>query len=101
MRRIATWMASTVAIVVLLFLYRTSTSGPQAGTSTVATGPQAPGVVGGTAEPPSSAGPSKASGGSAGRTSSGVIKVNGSVAQTRWGPVQVKITVSGGKILLT
>jgi uncharacterized protein with FMN-binding domain len=95
-------MASTVVIVVLLFAYRTSTSGPQASTTTVATGPQAPGVVTDPSDPataPSSSSSSKTGTGSTGRTSTATTKVNGSVAQTRWGPVQVQVKISAGKIV--
>ncbi|MEU1844276.1 FMN-binding protein [Micromonospora sediminicola] len=73
MRRITVWLLSTVAALVLLFSYRTSTMGAGGGTSAVATG-----------------GATTDSGGSGTAT--------GSVAQTRWGPVQVRITVSAGKI---
>ena len=73
MRRITLWLFSTVVALVLLFSYRTSTNsaGPA---DTVA---QAP-VDGG--------------------TSSGGKTYTGSTAQTRWGPVQVTITVADGKI---
>jgi uncharacterized protein with FMN-binding domain len=103
MRRVGIWFAGTVVVMVRLFLYRTSTSGPQAGTTTVATGPQAPGVIGSSGGPTpagsSSPGSSKSNGGSAGRASTTTTKVNGSVAQTRWGPVQVQVTISSGKIV--
>jgi uncharacterized protein with FMN-binding domain len=80
MRRITLWLFSTVAALVLLFSYRTST-GQGAATTTVATaGPATPA-------------PTSESG-----TTSGGKTYSGSVAQTRWGPVQVIITVSGGKI---
>jgi uncharacterized protein with FMN-binding domain len=46
----------------------------------------------GTSDTGSSSGDSTGSGTSSGKT------YTGSVAQTRWGPVQVTITVSGGKI---
>ena len=72
MRRITLWILSTVSALILLFSYRTSTMGPSGGTSVT------PVVVGGGA-------------------TSGETFV-GSVAQTRWGPVQVRITVSDGKI---
>ncbi|WP_172967953.1 FMN-binding protein [Micromonospora sp. WMMD754] len=73
MRRITVWLLSTVAALVLLFSYRTSTMGAGGETGAVATG-----------------GATTDSGGSGTAT--------GSVAQTRWGPVQVRITVSAGKI---
>ena len=81
MRRITLWLLSTVAAVVLLFSYRTSTmSGSGAGSTAVA----ATGTGTGT-----STGSSTVSGGTT---------YQGSVAQTRWGPVQVTITVANGKI---
>jgi uncharacterized protein with FMN-binding domain len=66
---------------VLLFGYRTSTSSrmPSDGASAAAA-------------PVGSTGSSSASGSAAGRT------VTGDPADTRWGPVQVEITVAGGKV---
>jgi uncharacterized protein with FMN-binding domain len=93
MRRIALWFFSTVAGVVLLFGYPTSTSGAApAASTTVAEAPAEPDAA---APSTGSAQPSATSSG----TSSGTgTTVTGSVAQTRWGPVQVQITVAGGKI---
>ena len=68
MRRISLWLLSTVAVLVLLFSYRTSTNRPAEAATSPATG------AGG------------------GKT------YTGSVASTRWGDVQVTITVSGGRI---
>ncbi|GAB3850397.1 FMN-binding protein [Dactylosporangium cerinum] len=91
MRRITLWLLSTLTAVVLLFSYRTSTMGGDAATTATATGPATSG--GGTT-----------SGGTSGTTSGGTTDsgsgtaYNGSVAPTRWGDVQVTITVSGGKI---
>jgi uncharacterized protein with FMN-binding domain len=105
-RRITLWLVATVTIVVLLFSYRTSLSGPD--TVAVAGGAQAPGVVGQpttgppTTGPPTTGqpttGPSATPGSPAATAASGRTVVNGSVAQTRWGPVQVQITVSGHRI---
>jgi uncharacterized protein with FMN-binding domain len=93
MRRITFALMSTLAAVILLFSYRTSTRG----TAAVAGG-NAPGIVsGGT----SSSAPPSAGTGTTGGTGTGTGKatvVNGSVAQTRWGPVQVRVTITGGKI---
>jgi uncharacterized protein with FMN-binding domain len=91
MRRITLWLLSTVAALVLLFSYRTSTMGDDGpGTAAVATAgdgtstdPGAP-TGGGTT-------------GSSGTSGAGSTYL-GSVARTRWGPVQVSITVSGGRI---
>jgi uncharacterized protein with FMN-binding domain len=72
MTRILTWLLGTAAAVALLFGYHTSTAGPLAATTeTVAAAPPATGTAGTT---------------------------TGSVAQTRWGPVQVQITVQDGRI---
>jgi hypothetical protein len=88
MRRIALWLVCTVAVLVLLFTYRTSTSGPGGpgipAAAARAGGTQPPGVVGG------------AGSGAAG---TGEVTVNGPVVQTRWGPVQVQVRLSGGKIV--
>ncbi|WIM93732.1 FMN-binding protein [Actinoplanes oblitus] len=74
MRRITLWLLSTVAVLVLLFSYRTSTNG---------------------AEPVAAVAP--VSGGSDSSSSSGK-NYTGSTVSTRWGDVQVEITVAGGKI---
>jgi uncharacterized protein with FMN-binding domain len=73
MRRITLWLFSTVAAVVLLFSYRTSTNAE----SSVGTAAAAPAQTGG---------------------SSDGTTFRGAAAQTRWGPIQVSITVNGGKI---
>ena len=75
MRRITLWLLSTVAAVVLLFTYRTSTGGGATATAAAATAP--------------TTNPTSGTGGST---------YQSAVAQTRWGPVQVTITVSNGKI---
>jgi uncharacterized protein with FMN-binding domain len=96
MRRITMWLFSTVAAVVLLFSYRTSTGGAAPGTAAaplpVATATTAP-TSGTTAPTSGTTAPTS------GTTAPGAAKTySGSVAQTRWGPVQVSITVTGGKI---
>ncbi|BFU44402.1 FMN-binding protein [Krasilnikovia sp. MM14-A1004] len=134
MRRITLWLFSTVAALVLLFSYRTSTAGAGGGTALVAAAPEGSGTDGATSgnqgatgatdsATPDSASGSDTSGsgsgsGSSGSSSSGsgstgsgssgsgqgdaVTSGNktysGSVVQTRWGPIQVTISVSGGKI---
>ncbi|TYB36512.1 FMN-binding protein [Micromonospora sp. AP08] len=91
MRRITIWLLSTVAALVLLFSYKTSTMGAGGETSAIASGSDGPAGSSWT-------GTDDGSGSSSGDTSSGGGTATGSVAQTRWGPVQVRITVSGGKI---
>jgi len=76
MRRIITWLLSTIAVVVLLFGYKTSTGS---------------GVTS-TASPTVVAAPSAGTPTASGQT------FTGAVAQTRWGAVQVQITVANGKI---
>jgi hypothetical protein len=98
MRRITLWFTATVAVVVLLFTYRTSLGGsrPTPRTAGADPGANAPGIVSGPdqgAAPAPSGGATPPSGGSGGGT-----VVNGTVEQTRWGPVQVRVTISGGKI---
>ncbi|MFC8851104.1 MULTISPECIES: FMN-binding protein [unclassified Micromonospora] len=106
MRRITVWLLSTVAALVLLFSYKTSTMGVGGDSSAIAAGT---GENTGTSSGSDSGSDSDSSGGSSsggssadsssgGSSSSGSGQYDGSVAQTRWGPVQVRITVSGGKI---
>ena len=98
MRRIITALAGTVSVMVMLFGYLTSTAGSGA-TGTVAAAP----VTGGTS---GSAGSGSSGSGSSGSGSSGsgssgsgsATTYTGDTVQTQWGPVQVQIPVSGGKI---
>src|SRR3954454_19253260 len=95
MRKITFWFLSTVAAVVLLFSYRTSTMGAASSRPAAATG-GAPGLVSGTTPDPTASGSTTSGGTTPGGT--GAAVVNGSVAQTRWGPVQVQVQISGGRI---
>lgn len=92
-RRIVLWFLSTLSVLVLLFGYHTSTSGPDLTASP-------PSVVTGSSSSGSSSGPSSQSSAqkSSGRATSATSTVTGSTAQTQWGPVQVELTVSGGSI---
>lgn len=96
MRRITIWLLSTVAALVLLFSYRTSTMGAGGESGAVATG-NGPGggSWSGTADGATPSAGTPTGGGDAGRGSG---TATGSVAQTRWGPVQVRITVADGRI---
>jgi uncharacterized protein with FMN-binding domain len=89
MRRITLWGLSTLSVLVLLFSYSTSTTGPQA--------TSAPSSLYSSSTPGSS-GTGSGSGSSSGSTDTGGKTVTGSVSQTRWGPVQVQLKVSNGKI---
>jgi uncharacterized protein with FMN-binding domain len=93
MRRITMFLVGTVCGLVLLFSYRTSTTGAPRDPGHAAA---PPGIVSG-APPaePTPAGPTPAGPAPAGQDT----VVNGSVAQTRWGPVQVQVRISGGRIV--
>jgi uncharacterized protein with FMN-binding domain len=99
MRRITLWLFSTVAAVVLLFSYRTSTGGgtaPAVAAAAPATTPQADDPAAGASPEPPTSPTSPSAGASTG--SSAAKTYTGSVAGTRWGDVQVTVTVAGGKI---
>ena len=96
MRRIVMWFLSTVTIVVLLFGYHTSTSGSTGASSAVVSTQGVSGTLGSSSSTTTTSGSS--SGSSSSSTSSSGTTVTGDTIQTRWGPVQVQITVSGGKI---
>jgi uncharacterized protein with FMN-binding domain len=88
MRRIAVGVVSTISGLLMLFSYHTSTMG--AGT---------------TAAPTTGAGTSTTTGGTGGSTtttqggtSGGDGTFTGESVDTRWGPVQVEITVTNGRI---
>jgi uncharacterized protein with FMN-binding domain len=92
MRRIVIWLASTITILVLLFGYHTSTN-KTSSASGVSSSPTTS-----SGSKPSSSPSGTTSSGSDGGSSSKITTYTGPVAQTRWGPVQVKITVQGGKL---
>ncbi len=95
MRRIVLWLASTITVVVLLFGYHTSTNTPATSSSVpTATTPAQPDTT-----PSSSSDATPTPTPSASASPSTVKKSYlGQVAETRWGPVQVKITVADGTI---
>jgi uncharacterized protein with FMN-binding domain len=101
-RRITLWLLSTVAVLVLAFSYRTSTTGSGGG-GTAAAAPAAPEPAA-TPDPttatrsPGSRDRSGSSPSQDGSTSSGSRTYQGSTVQTRWGPIEVTITVSKGRI---
>lgn len=88
MRRITVMMMSTLAALVLLFSYRTSTGGTLPGATSAAA---APGIVPDTASAPPSGSPSRT-------PAVRATTVNGTVTQTRWGPVQIQAVIVGTKI---
>ena len=109
MRRITLWAASTVTILVLLFSYRTSTSAGTTATSIVSAGSGTVAAAGsgstgssgtsGSTESSGTSGSSGSSGASSTQGSSaGAQTVTGDAVSTRYGDVQVQITVAGGRI---
>jgi uncharacterized protein with FMN-binding domain len=100
MRRITLWALSTLSALVLLFGYSTSTSGPQATTppsSVYSSGTTSSSGGSGTSGS-GGAGTSGSASSGAGSSSHAAKTVTGSVAQTQWGPVQVQLNVSKGRI---
>ena len=97
MRRIVIWLASTVTVVVLLFGYHTSTNSTAAAADEQPA-PSHPPLV----EQLSAASADSVAVGSAAPTPPAAPATTktytGDVAQTRWGPVQVEITVADDKI---
>ncbi len=113
MRRIVTALATTATGLVLLFSYHTSTNSVAAGAGVVATGPvdggrNGTGSTGGTGDTGSSGGGSGSSGGSTGGGGGSTggraarpatpARVTGPVVGTQWGPVQVQLRVSNGRV---
>ena len=90
MRRIVFAVMSTITAVVLLFSYHTSTNSAFVASSPAGQLPASPG----SASPPRSTNKS----GSSSSKSSATGTYTGAAADTRWGPVQVRITVQSGKI---
>ncbi|MEU6773902.1 FMN-binding protein [Streptomyces sp. NPDC046759] len=90
LRRIVLASAATVSGMVLLLSLKPHTSPVPATADT-----KSPAVA-------SSSAPSSGSGGSSGGSSSGTKGVSktvtGDTVQTRWGPVQVRVTIKSGKI---
>jgi len=83
-KRIVLWLMSTLTVVTLLFGYHTSTS-PGAAPATSVLAAPAPDATSG-------------SGAQGSAASASAITVTGSSADTRWGPVQVQLTVDGDTI---
>ncbi|MEU2350188.1 FMN-binding protein [Modestobacter sp. NPDC049651] len=86
-KKIVLWLMSTLTVVVLLFGYHTSTSSRSATAESSQVAP-----VGGS----TSSGTGTGDTGTGTGTSSGTV--TGEAADTRWGPVQVQITVADGSI---
>ena len=109
MRRITLWLLSTVAALVLLFSYRTSTNStataaatavqtPVTGTTTTPTDGATPSPSASSSDDSGSSGSGDSDSDTGNSSSSSGKTYTGSVAATRWGNVQVTITVADGKI---
>lgn len=102
------WALSTLTVVVLLFGYKTSTGASLTAESSVVAAAPVSGTSGtdgspGTGSGSASAGSDSSGSGSSGTDSSGSSAtqagtVTGEEAQTQWGPVQVAVTVAGGRV---
>jgi uncharacterized protein with FMN-binding domain len=107
-KKIVLWVMSTLTVLVLLFGYHTSTSSSAAaaGGSSALAVPFTGGTGTGSGASSSAAAPSSSGTSSSGTSSSGTSSsgssgsstVTGSVAETRWGPVQVQLNVSDGTV---
>ncbi|MEP7034448.1 MAG: FMN-binding protein [Actinomycetota bacterium] len=94
MRRIVTAFLSTITALVLLFSYHTSTDSASVAAS--------PAVLRGASPGSTSQARSSGGGGSSAPRKNppapSAATYTGGVADTQWGPVQVQITVEGGKV---
>jgi uncharacterized protein with FMN-binding domain len=104
LKRITYWALSTISALVLLFGYRTSTSSSMAGGTTTPIAGSA-GLTDAGSTPAASSSSSVSDSSNSGSSSSSSPQSGGSTATftgdaagTRWGPVQVQITVTDGKI---
>jgi uncharacterized protein with FMN-binding domain len=102
-KKIVLWFMSTTTVLVLLFGYHTSTSSVNSasadssavapvGGSTTTSGGSTPGSTS------TEDGSTSTGSGSSTDTTTGTSTYTGDSASTRWGPVQVEITVAGGTI---
>ncbi len=109
MKRILLWSLSTLTVLVLLLSYHTSTSSrvplgsessvvAQAGTADSGSSDSSGSSGSGSSSDSSGSSSSSGSGDSSGSSSSSSKTDDGDAVQTQWGPVQVSVTVSGGKV---
>jgi uncharacterized protein with FMN-binding domain len=116
MKRILAWATGTITVLVLIFSYRTSFSGPDGGDMEAAAPVDpAAAAAAATTAPGTTTGAGPAPGTATGHGAAPAVPaprakpaapvpavttraVTGPVAQTRWGPVQVKVMLTGTKI---
>ena len=89
---------STVTVLVLLLGYHTSTSSKAVGGETAFVSTRQAGPTSAAAAPATSAAAAPSTSAAAAPSTGKNATVTGSVADTRWGPVQVQLTVQNGKI---
>ncbi|MCL1869157.1 MAG: FMN-binding protein [Promicromonosporaceae bacterium] len=99
MKRIATWLFATVGGIVLLFSYKTSTAAV-APAALPDAGPAPTSSTSAPAQPAPKAGTPKAAAPAAPATTHGLKDgtFTGASENTPYGPVQVKVTIAGGKV---
>jgi uncharacterized protein with FMN-binding domain len=105
-RKIVVALMGTVSGLIMLFSYHTSLGGGGSvalapigtGTSTTTDSSGATTDGSGSSSPSGSSDGSSSGSSSSGSSSGSSGTVTGDTAQTRWGPVQVQITVAAGKI---
>jgi uncharacterized protein with FMN-binding domain len=99
MKRIVLWFMSTLTVVTLLFGYHTSTSSEMAGgRSSVLASPSGGGSTTSGTTPGTASGTTGGTTTGGGSTGTSTATVTGDSTDTRWGPVQVQITVTDGTI---
>lgn len=107
MKRISYAVMSTLTALVLLFGYRTSTSSSTTSSGMVAIGASAPTTASstgsgqttsGASSPPTGTSSPSSTTGSTPSAPTAAKTVTGTAAQTRYGPVQVQITVQDEKV---
>jgi uncharacterized protein with FMN-binding domain len=96
MKKIILWLMSTLTTVVLLFGYHTSTSSSAAATAGGNASLAAPATTGTGSS--TTSGSSSSASGSTSSTTGTTTTVTGTAASTRYGPVQVKLTIANGTI---
>jgi uncharacterized protein with FMN-binding domain len=105
-RRISFWVLSTISATVLLFGFDASQRGVGTGTTPAVLSGSSSGTSGKAGTDTSRSGssstndPNGTTGSSSRATSppTATSTVTGQVAQTQWGPVQVRLTIAGGSI---
>ncbi len=101
MRRVILAIVTTAVVLVLLLTFKTQTqsAGPAGSPASVVGSPAPGGTTPGGTGTATAASPTESKPAGSSPTPSGVTKtVTGTVAQTVYGPVQVKITVKDGRI---